>query len=233
MASMTYRATKACGSGDLSLLATRGTAWSASRTRAALPLSSSLSRGRWLRRGCSRGAVPWAPGPGGRALHRRHPFPGGPCLPCTGRLPGSPAGTVRPQHGRPGRLRGGPAAAAGPSGPAAHLSCPAGVLPPGTARKRFICVTTTGSSRRSARWAARMPGCWTTRELRDMALPAIRGDYRAVETYRYVAGGPLRWPVTSLSVPGTRASPWRKPRTGKSKHRKAASTSSVHRGISI
>jgi len=36
------------------------------------------------------------------------------------------------------------------------------------------------------------------RELRDMALPAIRGDYRAVETYRYVAGGPLRCPVTVL-----------------------------------
>jgi len=36
------------------------------------------------------------------------------------------------------------------------------------------------------------------RELRDMALPAIRGDYQAVETYRYVSGGPLRCPVTVL-----------------------------------
>jgi surfactin synthase thioesterase subunit len=36
------------------------------------------------------------------------------------------------------------------------------------------------------------------RELREMALPAIRGDYTAVETYRYVSGDPLRCPVTVL-----------------------------------
>jgi pyochelin biosynthesis protein PchC len=36
------------------------------------------------------------------------------------------------------------------------------------------------------------------RETRDMVLPAIRGDYRAVGSYCYVAGGPLRCPVTAL-----------------------------------
>jgi surfactin synthase thioesterase subunit len=36
------------------------------------------------------------------------------------------------------------------------------------------------------------------RELRAMAMPAIRGDYQAVETYRHVPDGPLRCPVTVL-----------------------------------
>jgi pyochelin biosynthesis protein PchC len=36
-------------------------------------------------------------------------------------------------------------------------------------------------------------------ELRDMVLPALRGDYKAVETYRHVPGAPVRCPVTALT----------------------------------
>ncbi|MFJ5832777.1 thioesterase II family protein [Streptomyces sp. NPDC093089] len=36
-------------------------------------------------------------------------------------------------------------------------------------------------------------------ELMRMALPVIRADYRAVETYRYAAGAPLGCPVTVLT----------------------------------
>ncbi|MFJ2112753.1 MULTISPECIES: thioesterase II family protein [unclassified Streptomyces] len=36
-------------------------------------------------------------------------------------------------------------------------------------------------------------------ELRRMVLPALRGDYRAVETYVYVPGPPLRCPVVALT----------------------------------
>lgn len=35
-------------------------------------------------------------------------------------------------------------------------------------------------------------------ELREMVLPAIRGDYRAVGRYRYAPGEPLRCPVTAI-----------------------------------
>ncbi|WEO93653.1 alpha/beta fold hydrolase [Streptomyces sp. FXJ1.172] len=36
------------------------------------------------------------------------------------------------------------------------------------------------------------------KELLEMVLPTIRGDYRAVGRYRYVAGDPLRCPVTAI-----------------------------------
>ncbi|MER6832252.1 alpha/beta fold hydrolase [Streptosporangium sp. NPDC000563] len=36
-------------------------------------------------------------------------------------------------------------------------------------------------------------------ELRDMLLAAIRSDYRAAETYRYVPGPPLRCPIHALT----------------------------------
>ncbi|MEU2339961.1 alpha/beta fold hydrolase [Streptomyces sp. NPDC013172] len=35
-------------------------------------------------------------------------------------------------------------------------------------------------------------------EVREMVLPTLRGDYTAVGRYRYVAGEPLRCPVTAL-----------------------------------
>jgi pyochelin biosynthesis protein PchC len=36
-------------------------------------------------------------------------------------------------------------------------------------------------------------------EMRAMVLPAVRADYRAVETYRYQGGPPLRCPVRALN----------------------------------
>lgn len=36
-------------------------------------------------------------------------------------------------------------------------------------------------------------------ELRAMVLPALRSDYRAIETYRYAPGGPAPCPVTVLT----------------------------------
>ena len=36
-------------------------------------------------------------------------------------------------------------------------------------------------------------------EMRDMVLPALRSDYKAVETYRHVPGAPVRCPVTALT----------------------------------
>ena len=35
-------------------------------------------------------------------------------------------------------------------------------------------------------------------EIAELALPALRGDYRAIETYRHLPGTPLRCPVTAL-----------------------------------
>ena len=35
-------------------------------------------------------------------------------------------------------------------------------------------------------------------EVRAMILPAVRGDYTAIETYRHTAGAPLRCPLTAL-----------------------------------
>lgn len=35
-------------------------------------------------------------------------------------------------------------------------------------------------------------------ELRDLLLPAIRSDYKAIETYRYTPGPPLNCPITAL-----------------------------------
>lgn len=35
-------------------------------------------------------------------------------------------------------------------------------------------------------------------EVRDVVLPAVRGDYRAAETYRHLPGPPLRCPITAV-----------------------------------
>jgi pyochelin biosynthetic protein PchC len=35
-------------------------------------------------------------------------------------------------------------------------------------------------------------------ELLELVLPALRGDYRAAETYRYRPGPPLRCPIVAL-----------------------------------
>ncbi|MCZ7433044.1 thioesterase II family protein [Streptomyces sp. WMMC1477] len=43
------------------------------------------------------------------------------------------------------------------------------------------------------------PGVFDDEELLRMVLPALRADYRAVETYRYQPGEPLRAPISTLT----------------------------------
>lgn len=57
-------------------------------------------------------------------------------------------------------------------------------------------------------------------ELRELAMPALRGDYQAVETYAYRPGPPLRCPLTVLvgdrdpQVPVAQARGWTAHTTG-------------------
>lgn len=50
-----------------------------------------------------------------------------------------------------------------------------------------------------ARLGGTDPRLLADQEIRDLVLPAVRGDYRAVETYRHEPGEPLSCPVTVLT----------------------------------